>query len=427
MKTHNKMSTTDIKNNPLFKRVSSKKPNWIRVYEDGNFTAKRKHKRENEPYLIEVLMNKIGLNMKQSILVSSAMNNVNQKDEDNNRFAANTGGSYYKLDKDIKEQFFEEFEYSGGKKNGQLIGYRVKNSEDIESRIYEFIDEFKTKARSKGNKPLNKYLHIIIEDYKKMSLYTKLHLLNSLVYAKNDMLYVDMRHSQEIGNIGRRYNIINEIPREDRKKMTNLYGIDMNTALQAILYQDIKRLEPNINLPLLRKQIKNRSEVREEVRVIMKYETTLEAKLLMVAILMGKWYHGGYKEIKGLFNERDRIAKIVVNEMWRDEDSEKVRYAIRRTSEKILEKCGKEMNREDYEKEIDKDIKTHFRNSFMFFYWTYTERRMQNVIAGYFENPITLHDGVYTQDRKEIEAISINEVEDKIREETGYGVFVEIE
>jgi hypothetical protein len=50
----------------------------------------------------------------------------------------------------------------------------------------------------------------------------------------------------------------------------------------------------------------------------------------------------------------------------------------------------------------------------MFFYWSWFERELQNIICKHFKKPITLHDGVYTQDKAEFDSLDIRALEQEL-------------
>ncbi len=236
-----------------------------------------------------------------------------------------------------------------------------------------------------------------------------------------------MNHKQEIGNYGRRYNTINEIARNDRKLISNLYGVDIATALQTILLADMKQLAPSEKLPLTTRLTIEKNQIRKEALERMKFKDISTAKMEITAIYQGRWYKPYYKPLKKLFDERDLIAETVIKQVLLNPKSARVKYATERTNQKLREKFKEEeYSVEDYEGS-KQGMKQQIRNSFLFYYWTFKEREIQNMLAREFKYPLTLHDAVYTQDIEEFKRLNIQQVEDNIFQELQISIKLEVE
>lgn len=405
--------TANIKEDNIYKRSISKKPNWIEVYRNGRFTPlkERRKKRKNEHHFIEMLIISYKLNIGNAILLDKAISNISEKNSDGSRFASETGGSYAKLSTKLQEMFFEEFIYKNN--NGtKRIGYRVRNNKHIQNKVESYLVELEgiNKQTAGYQVQKNKYLQVKIIDIQKMSLYGQIQILKNTVFVENFIAFVKLNTKQDIGNYGRQYNTLNEIPRLDRELISNLYGVDMATAIQRILLNDVK----DKTLTYTKSLIENKTATRKEVQRLLKLKTIQDAKQEITAIYQGRWYKNKYKPIKVIFDERDEIAKEIIKR--RHNNDTRTEYARTRTSTKLDEKFKDVMVcLEDYDY-LPKDNQQHIRNTFLYFYWTFVERQIQNLIAKQFKNPITLHDAVYTQEFGEFQTIDTQRIQQEIKE-----------
>lgn len=402
-----------------YKRSNSKNPKYINKYRNDRFAPTEKVKRIREHHLIELLVAKYNLNIKTSLLLDKALGNVTEKnEEDGTRYAKDTSGSYSKLNETIQKQFFEEFIYVD-ETNKKCIGYKVLNSNDISKTLNNYILELEYEDKpSNADNNVEQYLQIKAYDYSNMSVYSKLHILKNLDYVEKSVLFVKMQHKQDIGNNGRRYNILNEIPRDDRKKISNLYGVDMESALQVIVYTKVKELDPTIELPFTKYYINNKKQIREEISQQLKWEIE-RTKKEITAIYQGRMFtkkKEEHQELEKIFIERDLIRELIFQTQT-DKESKATKYAKVRTKEKIESKDKIKDAFNNYSK-LNQIQQMNVRNTYMFFWWTYFEREAQNIIAKEFKYPKTLHDAVYTQREEEISGLDIIALEDEIFKHT---------
>lgn len=400
-----------------WKRLWSKHPNYIPKYRDGNFNVKDKMKRVDSPYFIEFLMLKLGLDCSTAIILGKCLNQIRIKDEsDGSRYSDSTDGSFVKLPNVLRRMFFKRFEYKTS--SGKIcIGYKVVDNSPIDTLLGSYIVELDSFIPESYNKNLNHYLHISVSDYLRMSLYSKLHLLRNVVFASSFNLYIKMNHKQEFGNLGRRYNTLNEIAREDRKLISGLWGVDMESAIQTIL---LTKVSDSTILPFTEHYTINKHIVRKEVSEMMNW-TIDKTKMEITAIYQGRVYNETkYAPLLEVFEERDEIAKFIIDLVLSNPNNEVSKYASKRTNQKLSENSfTKKYKVSDYPK-IKKDrIKFEISKKVMFFYWTYFERLAQNIIASKFKYPLTLHDAVYTQNFSEFENLDITTIETEIFESIG--------
>jgi len=419
-----------ILNDGNYKRSLSKHPKWINIYRNNRFAPINKVKRVKEHHLIEMLIAKYKLDMNTALLLDKSLARVTNKDEDDGiRYAKDTGGSYAKLSEDVQRAFFEEYTYIDNKDVKQ-IGYITSDDSDIGLTATTYIAQLECKDKpEKADKNKEQYLQVYLGAYSKMSNYIKLHLLRNLVYVEHYILYVKMQHKQEIGNHGRRYNILDEIPRIDRDMMFNLYGVDMESALQTILYTKVKSIEPTIEIPFTEYYIANKKQVRKDISQQMGW-TTDRAKTEITAIYQGRRYNSKkyenrwHKELEYIFLERDRIREVIFTTS--KDNTQVTKYATKRTNEKIKEdyNINDAIKKYNTLKAYDK---ANIKNTYMFYYWTYFEREIQNIIAKEFKYPKRLHDAVYTQDKDDFDKLHIESLEKEILSTTGTPIKLSID
>lgn len=403
-----------------YKRSISKNPKQINKYRPNRFAPVSSTKRVKEHHLIEMLISKYNQDMDTALLLDKALARVTSKDEeDGTKYAENTGGSYAKLPKDIQESFFKEYIYTDDK-NVKHIGYAILDDSNIGLNATMYIAELECNDKpKKADKNKEQYLQVYLGTYSKMSTYTQLHLLRNLEYVEDYILYIKMQHKQEIGNHGRRYNILDEIPRIDRELMWNLYGVDMESALQTIVYTKVKKIEPTIELPFTEYYIANKKQVRSDISQHMGW-TIDKTKREITAIYQGRVYNPKrvewHKELEYIFLERDKISELIFTTS--KDKTQITKYANRRTTEKTKKKYNIDDAIKKYSKLSTQD-KSNVRNSYMFYYWTYFEREIQDIIAKQFKYPKTLHDAVYTQDKESYTKLDIEDLEKEILTSTG--------
>ncbi len=453
--------TGAVKKHMKTTRWNTKNPNFIQHYRNDRFTPikSKQTRRDKSHHLIELLRIKYQIPYKEINTLISAMGAVSQVEwgkglewsKELYRYSPDTGGSYSKLKSKTKSMFFEEFTYIGAKKE-KLIGYRHK--EDKSELLYN-IEVYLIECERQGNtdgwsgkKPEN-YLQIILDDFIKMKLEAQIQLLKSVEYVTGFILHTNMQEKNDVGNCGRKTNIVNEIPKSSRSMMSNLWGVDMESAIQVILYTLVKEIDPSIELPFTEIFIEKKEELRLEVQELMGYKDINQAKKYITSIFQGlPKYKGTPDEIIIIFSERNKIFKTIMSQ--RNNQTKVSKYAVKRTNMKMKEKgihwssTVRTVEVKEYEtikknrqdarergvnkiaKEAD-EIIMEIEKSFVYFYWTYYEREIQNIIAQNFRYPKTLHDAVYTQNKEEFENIDLFLIEKQISEETGIPIKLGLE
>lgn len=370
-------------------------------------------------YLIDFFMCMYGLNAEESIYLSKAINSTVVKSNEGIRYTKDLNGSFHQLHEKLQDYFFIKNEYIATENNyndAVSYGAKLKDNEEIILNIFTYLLSLEY-IPTKGNK--NLHLSINLTDYKKMDNLTQLKLLNQIIFINNDFIYLKMDTTKDVMNSGRQYNTLTNIPKNDRQKISNLYGVDISTCLQSIIVSKFDDLE----LPFTKMYIENRNKVRNDISKTMGWEISV-TKMEITSIYQGRKYiKSKYESLKHIFDERDIIQNAIIG--LRSTKGEAIKYASHRTNKKLLKSNIKDYTLKDYEKLNNKQEK--IKRTFMYFYWTFFEREIQNVIASNFKYPKTLHDAVYTQNREEFDALDLTKIESDILSKTGIKIKLEID
>lgn len=390
----------------FIKRSINKKE--IPTYKNGRFGKDKIKYRQVSLYFIEYLMMSFDLGIKEVKIISKCIGSINVKSyDDNHRYSDTTGGSFLLLDNKILNEYFEAAVYRDSNKKIKR-GYKLKNNSGLDFSLFNYLMDLNDVVHIPN---LNHFLSIKINDFIKMELHSQLQLLRSLAVVKANTLYFNLNTIQDIGNYGRRYNILNTLPRACRTKISTMKGLDMVTALQTI----VASLCTDLELKYTKHYINNKQQVRDAISKEMNW-TLEETKMEITSIYQGRRYTKKYAKIKEFFDERDLISNYLFAKRF--DDTEVVKYAIKRTNEKLLSKYPKSRLSVKSYNNFTTTEQFKIRNTFMFFYWTYYEREIQNIICKYFKYPITLHDAVYAQNINELKDLDITKIETAIFEET---------
>ena len=273
------------------------------------------------------------------------------------------------------------------KEEGQTLSY-LKDSPTLSFVLDSFVIGVGDTGHQFYSYNPNKCFVVEFDAFMKMRFGTKLFIVSRMVHVTSShSIFVPINPKQEVGNYGRRYNNFNPIPRNDRALMDNIYGVDMEQALQRIVWWLLK---DEIDLPMTRAYIDDKKGYRAYIAQSLD-KTIDEAKTLITAIYQGDPYTKARKPMKPLYDEAKLIKVTFFKRL--DESSEPARYAKYRMKKKAHKTIHKK------------------QKAFMFFYWSWYERELQNIICKRFNQPITLHDGVYTQNKDEFDALDVEDLE----------------
>ncbi|WP_415406867.1 hypothetical protein ACLHDG_14035 [Sulfurovum sp. CS9] len=248
---------------------------------------------------------------------------------------------------------------------------------------------------------LKETILVTVDEFSKMSLHGQIILMKNTVWLGNEVIYVALNTKNEIGKLGRQYSTMVYVSKVDRDCISSLKGYDMEAAMQTIFLH----LLPDSNVPFFRRYIKEKRKVRKEISELMGWSKE-KTKEVLQAIVMGegkKSYTEELEEEFGIYTERDMFAEKISAKA--SDNTQVAKYARKRTKEKVKEKNASA--KIDFKKMTASQSRT-----FMFFYWSYYERKIQDAMSPMFINPLPLHDAVYSQ----CSLPSMEEVEKKIKE-----------
>lgn len=287
-------------------------------------------------------------------------------------------------------------------------------------------------------KPL---IQIPVSEFLSMSATSRLSILSRTVNIKRNILNVALNIKQDIGNLGREYHLLANVPRPDRAKISNLYGYDFESALQVIVLAIMKEVNTQVSISITENFVKNKAEVRQYVVDILDVNMDLAKKIITAA-----YQGGGIRSIPQMIGSalnKNQIegmkdlyveTKQIILELLKISSSSFTNsdtvlgkhfiaarwYASKRTS--IKWELVADFNYEyylEYEKKYNKVKAFKFAKSYMFYLWTYFEGEARKILATHLKQPISLHDAVYTQDKDSFDKMVVKDVEDEILQKIG--------
>ena len=311
------------------------------------------------------------------------------------------------------------------------------------SRFIKVVNNLAPSAYSGNNtQPIYRNLMSIPRDeFLQMSATSRLRILSQTVQIKNNTLRVALNIKKDIGNLGREYHLLANIPRDDRAKISALYGYDFESALQVIVLAIMQDINSSIKIGITQNFVQNKNDVRQYVVDILGVNMDLAKKVITAA------YQGGglgsvhnmighvltiiQKEgMKDLYEE----TKIIIIELLKISDTSFIAsnsvlgshftaarwYASKRTATRW--ELTKDFTYADYQAYVTKYSKAKafkFAKSYMFYLWTYFEGEARKILATHLKQPISLHDAVYTQDKVSFNAMNVAIVEAEILQKIG--------
>ncbi len=289
------------------------------------------------------------------------------------RYSKSNG--YHKLSDDCKALFRSEYLVTKDDKivTGYFMTFDFKLMAGLMLELLYF-----TLSQDKENTFM-----VTKSEFLSMSSMSQTLLLDRLSAIDVNVMYIKLYEKNEVGRHGRRYSTLDSIPRFDRKKI-ELYGYDMESALQRIQYSN---LNDKLDLTWTKYYIDNKKAVRVQLAKEFNIHED-EVKKEITAIYQGRHYDTKkfpiHADFKKLFDEVKEIREYLYNNFYKKpkgDDEQKYKYARKRVKEKYPN--GTSLRK--------------LQTSFMFFVWTYDERRIQDVMCKYIKDPLPLHDAVYSQ------------------------------
>ena len=284
-------------------------------------------------------------------------------------------------------------------------------------------------------------MSIPTNEFLQMSPTSRLRILSQTVRIKSNILSVALNIKKDIGNLGREYHLLANIPRDDRAKITKLYGYDFESALQTIVLAILNELNPSLNLSITDNFVKNKNNVRKYVVDLLGVNMEKAKKIITAA------YQGGslnsIPNITGASLTNDQKAgmkdlydetQIIIYELLKVSSSSFLPsqstlglhmkaarwYATKRTRHKYeLTQDFTLKYYDDYVKNYTKAKAYKFVKSYMFYLWTYFEGEARKILANHLKQSISLHDAVYTQDKSSFNALVVSDIENEIYSKIG--------
>jgi len=279
------------------------------------------------------------------------------------------------------------------------------------------------------------------DEFLQMSATSRLRILSQTVQIKNNTLRVALNIKKDIGNLGREYHLLANIPRDDRAKISALYGYDFESALQTIVLAVLNEVNPSFYLGITDNFVQNKQAVRQYVVDTLGVNMEKAKKIITAA------YQGGslnsIPNITGALLTNDQKAgmeglygetKVIIHELLKVSSATFVPsqstlglhmtaacwYAAKKTRQKYeLTQDFTLKYYDDYVKNYTKAKAYKFVKSYMFYLWTYFEGEARKILATHLKQPISLHDAVYTQDKVSFNAMNVAIVEAEILQKIG--------
>jgi len=429
-----KKELANVVNDRAWRRKWSKHPNKIERYQTGRFTpiAGATVVRRDTPAYITILSATAKVDVATAMKLASVVSTIEETEDKYNpkeiRYATGISKSYLALDEKLKRLFVETTKIDHAENRVEILTFNTSSTlyKSIHKNAIDMVERLaKADIRLVDYvKPTEKF-YVAVKSFKLMGIQSQITILKNIIeVSPSEGICIKKNTKQEIANYGRQYNTMNEIYNLDRQYMIgeNLFGLDMESAIQVILLklvQDVNELQPELEIEtdITENFIQNKKEVREDVARLMDYridEDTLniaKAKTTITAIYQGLGIHKETLALEPYFKEARDIMEHIMRYTYLKPKEKYTKYAIHRTNTKLVEK-KMECEVSDYYKKYKAGLKKgkwvltekqrqQIRKSFTFFVWTWHERQIQNIITSYVSNPITLHDGIYTQSRAE--------------------------
>lgn len=409
----------------------------INQYQSGRWTPVKHIIKQDEPYLVAFLINYLNIDIQTAMNLTTIMNGLIRKADDDKSFTDGRGDSlckvnnryglmtktYNNLDAQLQSLLFEEA--TVGDRN--VIIYRRNNDAEIHTAMTRFAMTLTATKGSpihddeKGYKESDLVM-VKINGFSKMDLGGKCQVIKSFVKSQYGKMYIKLSTQRDYGNYGRTYNILDSFSRNNRQHI-ELYGYDLEAALQSIW---VSLVGHKIDLSTTSYYIHNKHDMRDEVSELMKWSVP-RTKMELTAIYQGRHFNKKkYLPLEGIFDEVKDLRTFIMDNL-RGDGSVADKYATKKTDEKLAKTVGKTYDKKihcvrGYNK-LNTKMKDSLANTYMFFYWTYYEGMIQQVVAKLMNDTNhTVHDGIYVQHEWDIYELTADMIEDEILKQTGIEV-----
>ncbi len=394
--------------------------------------------KEKKLFAVEALVGIGGFTIEDAINLVRAFNTLTQKSSLGNsvRHSVNRDGIFKVMEPSHLDKYFVEYA-----EDDEELGYVASDGgeKDIALYLNEYVDTKFWSTVDMSRTATLLYMELKVSDFKNMTVAEKIRVLKYTHTIINDIIYVNKYPKKDFGNNGRTYETIFEFPKTTRHHF-NIYGWDLEAALQNIWYQDCKKISPDSEFPITLELITNKTKFRKKIAryVFADFagkKALGKAKTFITKIYQGFRTYKGLNEagrvwLEAISSEADAMMKLMVEDALKNRGDERTKYAIKRTNMKMVDKNYyinaklKQFLSVDKINEMTKAQKFKMDKSLVFYLWTYNEQRIMEVIERRIKNPIDLLDARYTQNVVEYEELNKVNWSRLILEETGYVITV---
>jgi len=333
--------------------------------------------------------------------------------------------SYNKLPERLQNMFIKfmgqtvsDSQKSINNQLGEVVCYRLED-ESLKIGLILFVEMLNSLNHNfyyTSNSA--KDLQVDVSALKNMTVLTILKLLKRLRNVSGGVMYINYFQKDEIALFGRSYHTLMMIPKEDRK-FINIYGIDMDSALQTIVYYMLPSIQDK--LTWTKHYIDNKSSVRIEVDALLEPHESIhdDSKVMITACYQGRLPN---KTTGALLPELFKETELIRDAVWsmRKDKTLVMKFAVRRMKDEFGSEYKKYLRYLNHDKYTTSSSDLHdMKTRLLFFWWTYYEGEIRRLMATPLSNPVDFHDAIYTQDEEEFIDYDIDAMESDIYKEFG--------
>jgi hypothetical protein len=388
------------------------------------------------------LMSSFNLKMSVAYKVTTILNSFNKRNVDRTIIYRDTPINPKKIPANVRSLFSNEAVIS---EKFVPVDACVVNNLDLVEQMKRFINCINNLSPSTCSNAAThsrfRTIEISVDDFLSMSVTGMIRVLSQTVRVKRKVLYVALNMQKDYGNLGREYHLLTSVSRDDRSKITNLYGYDFESALQTIVLSLCAELKVNLPYGATQNYVTDKKNVRKYVVDKLGVSTDIAKKVITAAYQGGRMK--GIKQITGLILTNDQ--KIGMQALYEETQlvlfgllpassknytaSQSILglhmkaacwYAAKRTKKKyeLTDDFTLEYYN-DYVKQYGKSKAYNFVKSYVFYLWTYFEGKARKILESHLDKPISLHDAAYSQSFSSFKLLNVKAVEAEILQKIG--------
>ena len=395
--------------------------------------------KESKVWAVEAMVSN-GIELNDSFKLMKCFNALVKKDGNTSgiRYSVGLDGAFKNISEELRNEFFTPYVY-----DEKEIGWVANSSNRLGKILNNYIDSKDFAPVELDKNRFKRYYTMSKKNFKLLPIGDKMRVLKYTATVMDDKIYIYKYAKTDLGNLGRKYETIFEFPKTVRNHF-NIYGWDLEAALQNIWYQDCKKISPYKEFPITLELITNKTKFRKTIAEYVFADFAGKKALGKAKTFITKIYQG-YRSFKGLneagiywlkqiAEEADVMMEMMITDAMLDVKSERTKFAILKTDKKMIKKAidgdesawfnkddGKFLNSKNVN-EAKKSSQWTYNKTMIYNLWTYTEQRIMKVIESRIRNPIDLLDARYTQSKNEFTELSKIDWSELIKEETGYSM-----